>query len=91
MPNPQRFRINDVTGKCFDAFVLTAQSDIENKMFLNMVRLMNSVRPLSSASSVYAGMLLQAAGFRPELDFEVEQVGGPNDGHTDSGPSSHRG
>lgn len=74
MANPKRYRINDITGKCFDAFIHTADSVLEDEMFQNMISRLNSVRSLNPTSAHYAAKLLEVAGLKEGIDYEVEEL-----------------
>lgn len=91
MPNPLRYRIIDVTGTCFDSFVNKPLSPLERKHNRTLVDAMNSVRSLDNRSAIYAAMCLTVAGFRENIDYELQKVRTLNDGHTDTDTSGNRG
>ena len=74
MANPLRYRINDITGTCFDGFINSANSVLQCRMRTDMVQILNSVRPLSNPCAIYAAMLLAAAGYRETIDFELMKI-----------------
>jgi len=91
MANPLRYRIKDISGKCFDAFIHTADSVLEDEMFQKMISRLNSVRPLNPTSAHYAATLLNVAGLKEGIDYKVEELRTPEYGYADSDSTGHRG
>jgi len=74
MANPLRYRINDITGTCFDSFINNAGSPLGRVHNQTLVNALTSVRPLANDSALYAAMCLTVAGFRETIDFELMKI-----------------
>ena len=74
MANPLRYRINDLSGTCFDDFIQTSRSEIERRRRALMIEILNSVTPLDRASGIYAVKHLGMAGYNIGIDYEIDNI-----------------